>query len=230
MMLEVRNIISRYGPVTALNNAEFKLDGGEALALVGTNGAGKSTLVMSIAGHVIPDQGNILLAGEDITRVALHERAIRGIGLVPEGRRVFPDLTVRENLITGGYVLPRASENNRLEEVYDIFPRLFERANQLAGSLSGGEQQMLAFGRAIMLDPKVMLIDEISLGLMPSVINECYAVLEQLRARKIAIILVDQNSDAALAFADKAIWLESGHVKWQGIASDCPLLKESIVS
>ncbi len=226
-MLEARNITSRYGPVTALHNADFTLAGGEVLALVGTNGAGKSTLVMSIAGHVIPEQGNILLEGEDITRIAIHDRASRGIGLVPEGRRVFPDLTVKENLITGGYVLPRASENKRLEEVYDIFPRLFERANQLAGSLSGGEQQMLAFGRAIILNPKVILIDEISLGLMPSVIDECYAVLDQLRARKIAIILVDQNSDAALNFADQAIWLESGHVKWQGNAKDCPLIKGS---
>jgi branched-chain amino acid transport system ATP-binding protein len=228
MMLEAQNITSRYGPVTALHHADFSLMGGEVLALVGTNGAGKSTLVMSIAGHVIPEQGNILLEGEDITRIAIHDRASRGIGLVPEGRRVFPDLTVRENLITGGYVLPRTSEKERLEEVYDIFPRLFERAHQLAGSLSGGEQQMLAFGRAIMLNPKIMLIDEISLGLMPSVINECYAALEQLRARKIAIILVDQNSDASLDFADKAIWLESGHVKWQGKANDCPLINGSV--
>jgi branched-chain amino acid transport system ATP-binding protein len=110
----------------------------------------------------------------------------------------FPDLTVKENLITGGYVLPRSSEQQRLNDVYDIFPRLYERANQLAGSLSGGEQQMLAFGRAIMLNPKVMLIDEISLGLMPKVINECYAVLEKLREKNISIILVDQNSDAGI--------------------------------
>jgi len=228
-MLEVRNIISRYGPVTALYGVDFTLNGGEVLALVGTNGAGKSTLVMSIAGHVIPEQGQIYLEGEDITQIALHERAVRGIGLVPEGRRVFPDLTVKENLITGGYVLPRQSEKERLDGVYDIFPRLYERANQLAGSLSGGEQQMLAFGRAIMLNPKVMLIDEISLGLMPRVIHECYDVLERLRERQIAIILVDQNSDTSLGFADKAIWLESGHVKWQGEAKTCPLLQESIV-
>ena len=228
-MLKVHNIISRYGPVTALHGADFTLNGGEVLALVGTNGAGKSTLVMSIAGHVIPQQGQIYLEGEDITQIALHERAARGIGLVPEGRRVFPDLTVKENLITGGYVLPRQSEKERLDGVYDIFPRLYERAHQLAGSLSGGEQQMLAFGRAIMLNPKVMLIDEISLGLMPRVIMECYEVLEQLRQRQIAIILVDQNSDASLGFADKAIWLGSGHVKWQGKAKDCPLLQESVV-
>lgn len=229
-MLDVNNITCRYGPVTALHDADFTLEGGEVLALVGTNGAGKSTLVMSIAGHIIPEHGNIVLDGEDITNIPPYQRASRGIGLVPEGRRLFPDLTVKENLITGGYVLPRTSESQRLEHVFEIFPRLYERANQLAGSLSGGEQQMLAFGRAIMLKPRIMLIDEISLGLMPSVINECYAVLENLRSQNIAVILVDQNSDAALAFADKAIWLETGYVKWQGKAKHCPLLKESIVS
>lgn len=228
-MLDVQHMISRYGPVTALHDASFTLEGGEALALVGTNGAGKTTLVMSIAGHVIPESGHVILDNENITEIPSHIRARRGIGLVPEGRRVFPDLTVKENLITGGYVLPRSSEQQRLNDVYDIFPRLHERANQLAGSLSGGEQQMLAFGRAIMLNPKVMLIDEISLGLMPKVINECYAVLEKLREKNISIILVDQNSDAALSFANKAIWLESGHVKWQGLARDCPLSKGSAV-
>ena len=150
------------------------------------------------------------------------QRCMRGIGLVPEGRRIFPDLTVMENLVVGGYSRPRSEQTLNLDHVYDIFPRLHDRQKQLAGSLSGGEQQMLAFGRAMVARPRLMLVDELSLGLMPRVVDECYAALDKLVAAGIAVILVDQNSDAALAFCSSALILESGHMTWSGLAANAP--------
>lgn len=211
-MLQVTDLVCGYGDIIAIHQMDLALGNGGTLALVGPNGAGKTTLIMSLAGHVRPKSGSITFAGETITQMASNLRCRRGIGLVPEGRRIFPDLTVLENLVVGGYSRPRADEAESLASVYDVFPRLADRQTQLAGSLSGGEQQMLAFGRAMMSRPRLLLVDELSLGLMPKVVDECYVALGKLVETGIAVILVDQNSDAAIAFCDQSISLESGYM------------------
>ena len=221
-MLQVADLVCGYGDITAVHGISLTLGQGETMALVGPNGAGKTSFLMALAGHIQPQSGTITLDGETINTLAAAQRCMRGIGLVPEGRRIFPDLTVMENLVVGGYSRPRSEQTLNLDHVYYIFPRLHDRQKQLAGSLSGGEQQMLAFGRAMMARPRLMLVDELSLGLMPRVVDECYAALDKLVAAGIAVILVDQNSDAALAFCSSALILESGHMTWSGLAANAP--------
>lgn len=221
-MLEVTDLQAGYGEIIAIHHAGISLGEGETLALIGPNGAGKTTMIMTLAGHIRPAAGRIIFAGREITSLAPAQRCSQGIALVPEGRRIFPDLTVLENLVVGGYARPGSEQAANLAFVHDLFPRLHDRQKQLAGSLSGGEQQMLAFGRAMMARPRLLLVDELSLGLMPSVVDECYAALGQLVASGIAVILVDQNMDAALAFCSSALVLESGHVTWQGAAASMP--------
>ena len=205
-----------------LRDINYELGKGGTLALVGPNGAGKTTLLMSIAGHIIPKLGQVRLCGVDLVNTEPEKRSGLGVGLVPEGRRIFPDLSVFENLVVGGYSLPSNKQSENMARVVDIFPRLFDRKNQLAGSLSGGEQQMLAFGRAIMSDPNLMLVDELSLGLMPSVVDECYDALGKLVKKGIAVILVDQNSDAAMDFCSSSLILETGNQLWHGKSSAAP--------
>jgi len=217
-MLKVADLVCGYGDIIAIHKIDMALAKGGTLALTGPNGAGKTTLIMALAGHVTPKSGVIKFAGETITEMAANRRCQRGIALVPEGRRIFPDLTVLENLIVGGYSHPKADQADSLAFVYDVFPRLADRKTQLAGSLSGGEQQMLAFGRAMMARPRLLLVDELSLGLMPKVVDECYVALGKLVDSEIAVILVDQNSDSAIAFCDNFIALESGHVNQHTIA------------
>jgi branched-chain amino acid transport system ATP-binding protein len=202
-----------------LRDINFELGEGGTLALVGANGAGKTTLLMSIAGHVMPNSGQVRLSGVDLVDTEPEKRCGLGVGLVPEGRRIFPDLSVFENLVVGGYSRPSNQQAENMARVVDIFPRLFDRKDQLAGSLSGGEQQMLAFGRAMMSDPSLMLIDELSLGLMPSVVDECYDALGKLVKKGIAVILVDQNSDAAMDFCSSSLILETGNQVWLGKSS-----------
>ena len=192
-----------------LRDINFELEKRGTLALVGSNGAGKTTLLMSIAGHIIPKSGQVRLNGVDLVNKEPETRCGLGVGLVPEGRRIFPDLSVFENLVVGGYSRPSNNQSESMARVFEVFPRLFDRKNQLAGSLSGGEQQMLAFGRAMMSNPNLLLVDELSLGLMPSVVDECYNALEKL-VKNIAVI-VDQNSDAADAFS-----FETGDQLWLG--------------
>jgi branched-chain amino acid transport system ATP-binding protein len=221
-MIEVKNLLCRYGDITAIRDINFTLEKGETLALVGPNGAGKTTLLMALAGHVQCQSGEIDFNGTKITDAEVVTRCLSGIGLVPEGRRIFPDLTVLENLEVGGYTRPKSEQPENLQNVFDIFPRLKDRQKQLAGSLSGGEQQMLAFGRAMMSRPRLMLVDELSLGLMPSVVDECYEALKKLQSEGIAIILVDQNSDASMAFCSSALIMESGYQIWYGASDKAP--------
>lgn len=221
-MIEVKNLLCRYGDITAIRDINFILKKGETLALVGPNGAGKTTLLMALAGHVQCQSGEIDFDGTKITDAEVVTRCLSGIGIVPEGRRIFPDLTVLENLEVGGYTRPKSEQPENLQNVFDIFPRLKDRHKQLAGSLSGGEQQMLAFGRAMMSRPRLMLVDELSLGLMPSVVDECYEALKKLQSEGIAIILVDQNSDASMAFCSSTLIMESGYQIWYGASDKAP--------
>jgi len=191
---------------------------GEITALLGANGAGKSSTIMCVAGHVTLQKGQILYEGEEISRYTPMQRVSAGIGLVPEGRRLFAELTVRENLVVGGYCRDKALMTGNIEKVLDMFPRLGERLQQQAGSLSGGEQQMLAIGRALMSKPKLLLIDELSLGLMPKMIDICYTAIDDLKAQGMAILLVEQSTQRALEVAETVVVLESGQEVWKGTA------------
>ena len=218
-MLQIKDLCCGYGDVAVLRDINFELEEGGTLALVGPNGAGKTTLLMSIAGHIVPKSGQVRLNGFDLLNKEPETRCGLGLGLVPEGRRIFPDLSVFENLVVGGYSRPSNTQSESMARVFEVFPRLFDRKNQLAGSLSGGEQQMLAFGRAMMSNPNLLLVDELSLGLMPSVVDECYNALENLVKKGIAVILVDQNIDAAMDFCSSSLILESGNQVWHGESS-----------
>ncbi len=223
-MLQIEGLCCGYGDMTVIRDINFELQEGETLALVGSNGAGKTTLLMSVAGHIIPKSGQVRLNGVDLVNKEPETRCGLGVGLVPEGRRIFPDLSVFENLVVGGYSRPSNNQSESMARVFEVFPRLFDRKNQLAGSLSGGEQQMLAFGRAMMSKPNLLLVDELSLGLMPSVVDECYNALGKLVKKGIAVILVDQNSDAAIDFCSSTLILETGNQFWHGKSSAAPKL------
>jgi branched-chain amino acid transport system ATP-binding protein len=215
-MLEVATITCGYGDIIAVNDLSFKVEAGEILGLIGANGAGKTTTILALAGLIPLRAGTITLGGRDISAVPVHSRVDHGIALVPEGRRVFADLTVDENLTVGGTRLGgKALERNRTG-VFETFPRLAERRRQLAGSLSGGEQQMLAIGRAVMAGPSVLLVDELSLGLMPIAVDECYRVLRGLQADGLAILLVEQSTERVLHAANRIAVLESGRLAWTG--------------
>ena len=217
-MLCLESLSCGYGPMRAVHELNLEALSGEITALLGANGAGKSSTIMCIAGHVEIHAGKILYEGHDISSHAPMARVAAGIGLVPEGRRLFAGLTVRENLVVGGYCRPKTQTAPNLESVLAIFPRLGERLEQQAGSLSGGEQQMLAIGRALMSQPRMLLIDELSLGLMPKMIDICYAAIDALKSRGLAIVLVEQSTQRALDVADSVIVLESGKEVWKGTA------------
>jgi len=217
-MLEVNNLTAGYGDIIAVRDFSFSVDAGQTLSIMGANGAGKSSTLMALMGLTEQKSGSISIDGEDITRAPVERRISRGIAIVPEGRRIFSDLTVRENLIVGGHVVDKKTMAAGVERVYRYFSRLGERSGQLAGSLSGGEQQMLAMGRALISEPKLLIIDELSLGLMPTVIRECYGVIEQLLQDGVAVILVEQNAERALKIADNVCILEAGNLIWSGTA------------
>jgi branched-chain amino acid transport system ATP-binding protein len=209
-MLELKDFGCGYGLVRAVHELDLRAEAGQITALLGPNGAGKSSTLMAIAGHVEVQAGQVLLEGEDIGRLPAVERTRRGIAIVPEGRRIFPDLSVAENLLVGGYTKSRAED-----EVYKLFPRLAERRRQQAGLLSGGEQQMLAIGRALMARPRLMLVDELSLGLMPAMVELCFRALLELKRQGLAILLVEQNTHRALAAADRVVVLVSGRKAYE---------------
>ncbi|GMV46714.1 MAG: ABC transporter ATP-binding protein [Pseudomonadota bacterium] len=219
-MLELAELSCGYGEVVAVQRLTLRLEPGRMLALIGPNGAGKSSTLAAVAGHVKLFGGALRYEGESLERLTPGERAARGIAWVPEGRRLFGDLTVRENLTVGGYVRPRRAEAANLERVVTLFPRVGERLRQLAGSLSGGEQQMVAIGRALMAEPRLLMIDELSLGLMPKAVMQIYAALARLRAEGLAILLVEQNTRHALGAADSAVIVESGRDVWSGSAAE----------
>ncbi|MEM7171625.1 MAG: ABC transporter ATP-binding protein [Pseudomonadota bacterium] len=219
-MLEVKRLSCAYGDIMAVEEVSFTVGRGEILGLIGANGAGKTTTIMALAGLIRPVAGRVILEGKDITSVPAHLRAMCGIALVPEGRRVFADLTVDENLTIGGIRLDKKADQRNRERVFQAFHRLSERRSQLAGSLSGGEQQMLALGRAMMAEPSVLLVDELSLGLMPIAIDECYRVLRHLRSEGFSILLVEQSTERVIDSSDRLAILDTGRLAWTGTGAE----------
>ena len=218
-LLELQHFSCGYGEMIAVRDLSFTVDAGQILALLGPNGAGKTSTIMAIMGHVQIKTGSLVVADADITRLPALRRPELGIALVPEGRRLFSDLTVAENLTVGGYSHTRADEKRNLAKVLELFPRLAERRTQLAASLSGGEQQMLAIGRALMSGPKLLLVDELSLGLMPKMVDLCIGALQKLnREEGLAIVLVEQNTARALEIAHQVSVLASGRSVFTGSA------------
>lgn len=217
-MLQLEGLGCGYGMFQAVHGLSLELRPGTITGLVGANGAGKSSTLMCIAGHVPLTQGALRFDGIDIGALGPRERVKLGIAISPEGRRLFKDLSVEDNLRVGGLVQPASHYRSDRDKVLALFPRLGERLNSLAGNLSGGEQQMLAIGRALMTRPRLLMIDEISLGLMPKVIDLCYRALEQLRGDGLTILVVEQNTDRVLRVADELCVLESGRSVWQGPA------------
>jgi branched-chain amino acid transport system ATP-binding protein len=212
-MLEIKDLYVSYGMMEVLHGVSVKVEDKELVSIIGPNGAGKTTLIKTVMGLVKPTSGSIIYDGQDITHVPAHKRAGMGIGYVPEGRRVFGKLTVDENLRMGAYELKdKAQIAKNIEMVYGIFPRLGERSRQLASTMSGGEQQMLAIARALMLNPKMLLIDEVSMGLMPIMVNTCFDVIKQLNDEGITVLVVEQNANKALKIADRGYVLETGNI------------------
>jgi branched-chain amino acid transport system ATP-binding protein len=221
VLLEVQAVSAGYGAVQAIKDVSLSVQPGEAVAVVGANGAGKSTTLKAISGLVRLKSGQVLFEGRGLGGQPAYRIAELGIAHVPEGRRVFPDLTVRENLNMGGYsTSARASRGARMEQVLELFPRLRERASQRAGTLSGGEQQMLAIGRGLMLGPKLIMLDEPSLGLAPIMVEAAYEGIAKIHREGVAVLLVEQNLHLALEFADRGYLLENGRVVLAGSASE----------
>ena len=212
-MLEVKKLEVSYGEFLALRGVSFTVQEGELVTIIGANGAGKSTILRAIMGLVKCRKGEILFQREDITSTPSHQRASLGISLVPEGRKIFPDLTVAENLIMGAYIQEDSKAiQARMEEAFVLFPVLKERRNQVGKTLSGGEQQMLAIARSLMSSPRVILMDEVSLGLMPIYVEETFKVIKNLHQQGVTILLVEQNARKALAAADRGYVLETGEI------------------
>jgi branched-chain amino acid transport system ATP-binding protein len=211
-LLEVAGIRTRYGAIEALKGVSLTVDAGEVVTLIGANGAGKSTALRSISGLTPAATGTITFDGEDITRVPPDEIVTRGIALSPEGRRCFPRMTVRENLELGAYRRRGPGVTQDLERVFTLFPRLKERAGQKAGTMSGGEQQMLAIGRAMMASPRLLLLDEPSLGIAPILVQRIYETIIEIHRLGVAILLVEQNANRALEAAGRGYVLETGRV------------------
>ncbi len=229
-ILKVENLTVYYGKIRALSNISLEVDEGDVVAVIGRNGAGKTTLLKSIIGLVKPQTGDISFSGENITSKPPWVRASLGIGYVPEGRRLFPYLTVQENLIMGAYTIKdKKKVYENLEKVYEIFPRLKERRKQLAKTLSGGEGEMLAIGRGLMSNAKLLLMDEPSFGLAPIIIEDVYNTIEKLKAAGITILLVEQNAKKALEVADKCYVLDQGEIVYEAdakTAANDPAIKK----
>ncbi len=220
-MLSVENVEVYYGVINAIKGVSFEVNEGEIIALIGSNGAGKTTILHTITGLISPKSGNIIFENTDITKVPAHKIVGMGMAHVPEGRRIFQQLSVYENLKLGAFLLndKKIIENN-LKYVYDHFPRLKERKHQIAGTLSGGEQQMLAMGRAIMSNPKIILMDEPSMGLSPILVSEIFQIIKEVSDDGTTVLLVEQNAKKALSIADRAYVLETGKIALSGNASE----------
>ncbi len=216
MMLELRKLNAHYGRSQVLYDISIEVKDGKFVTIIGANGAGKSTLMKVIMGLAPVSSGSLLFKGKEIGKANAWDRAGMKIAYVPEGRRVFGELTVAENLRIGGWTEPPADLPRRVEKVVSIFPRLGERMHQAARTMSGGEQQMLAIGRALMLEPELLLVDEISMGLMPILVNRCFEVLKQLNETGTTILLVEQNARKALGAADRGYVLETGRIVLAG--------------
>jgi branched-chain amino acid transport system ATP-binding protein len=218
-MLEVKDLHVHYGVIEAIKGISFEVNKGEVIALIGANGAGKTTTLHTVTGLLSPSKGQIFFEGKDITKIPGHKIVSLGMAHVPEGRRVFAQLSVYENLLMGAYTRKDKEEiQNTLRMVYDRFPRLEERKGQLAGTLSGGEQQMLAMGRALMSHPSIILMDEPSMGLSPIFVNEIFDIIQQVSKSGTTVLLVEQNAKKALSIADRAYVLETGKIVLDGDA------------
>ena len=218
-MLKIDELKVSYGGIEAVKGITFEVPDGKIVTLIGANGAGKSTTLRAIAGLVKPAHGRIHLQGEDITALSPDRIVSKGITLVPEGRHVFPDLTVLENLKIGAYLRTDSLEDD-IRWVYDLFPRLKERSWQAAGTLSGGEQQMLAVGRALMSRPKLMMLDEPSLGLAPLVVQDIFSIIREINRQGVTVLLIEQNANMALKIADLAYVLETGRITMSGTGAE----------
>lgn len=220
-MLEIKDLEVYYGMIQAIKGVSFDVNEGEVIALIGANGAGKTTILHTITGLLNAQKGSVWFEGKDITKVPAHKIVSMGMAHVPEGRRVFANLTVLQNLKMGAYTRKDKTEiEQTLDSIYKRFPRLMERQNQLAGTLSGGEQQMLAMGRALMSHPKIILMDEPSMGLSPIFVNEIFDIIKSVSASGTTVLLVEQNAKKALSIADRAYVLETGKIVLSGKASD----------
>lgn len=220
-ILEVKDLQVHYGAIHALRGISIEVPAGQVVALIGANGAGKTTTLRAVSKMLRPSAGSVSLLGEDVTRLASHELVARGMAHAPEGRGIFLNLTVRENLDLGAYLrTDRAGVEEDLEKAFKLFPILAERRQQLSGTLSGGEQQMLAVARALMSRPKLLLLDEPSLGLAPQVVEKIFAVLREVNAAGVALLLVEQNAHKALQLAHRAYVLETGGIVMQGTGKE----------
>jgi branched-chain amino acid transport system ATP-binding protein len=230
-MLELKGVISGYGAIEALKGIDLRIDKGEIVTLIGANGAGKSTTLRSITGLVVPTAGEIVFEGTTLNGTPTHRITAMGISMVPEGRAIFANLTVLENLEMGAYLQTNKAKNAaELERVYTLFPRLKERHKQLGGTLSGGEQQMLAIGRALMARPRLLLLDEPSLGLAPLLVHTIFGAIDAINKEGTTILLVEQNANAALKHSHRAYVLETGTIVMEGPSSELaadPRVKEA---
>ena len=220
-MLKIENLVVKYGMIEALKGISFEVNDGEIVTLIGANGAGKTTTLQTISGLLSPTSGSIMLNDQDLTKIPSHKIVSLGLAQVPEGRRVFANQTVEENLKLGAYSMKDKAEiAEGLDNAYDLFPRLKERRNQLAGTLSGGEQQMLAMGRALMTSPKIMLMDEPSMGLSPLLVKEIFRIIKDINERGTTVLLVEQNAKMALGIADRAYVIETGKITLEGTGEE----------
>lgn len=216
MLLEIENLNTFYGHLHALWDVDIQVEKGSIVALIGSNGAGKSTLLKSIAGTVRPRSGKIVYNGEDLCGLPANRIVTRGITLSPEGRQIFPRMTIRENLLMGGYTRKQNSLGPSFDRVFELFPILKERINQQAGTLSGGEQQMLAIGRALMCSPDMLMLDEPSLGLSPILTETIFGLIQEIKRQGVTILLIEQNAFGALSIADRGYVLENGRITLEG--------------
>jgi branched-chain amino acid transport system ATP-binding protein len=230
-LLEFRGVDTHYGDLPVLKSVDYRIDPGEIVCLLGSNGAGKSTTMKTIMGVVLPSRGDILFEGKSIARVSVAERVRRGIAPVLEARRLFPRMTVYENLEMGAYIRPRGPQfEEDLERVFTLFPRVKERLRQLAGTLSGGEQQMVAIGRALMARPKLLCMDEPSMGLAPVFVEQVFDIIQTINRQGTTIFMVEQNANMALSIAHRAYVLQTGQVVLSGAADELrrnPMIREA---
>jgi branched-chain amino acid transport system ATP-binding protein len=219
-LLELEGINTFYGPIHILQDSNLVVREGELVCLLGGNASGKSTTLKTILGLVRPRTGTVRLAGEDVTRMPTAHRIRRGLAIVPENRRLFGPMTVFQNLEMGAYLRPRADLKDEFERVYSLFPLLYERRSQLAGTLSGGEQQMVAMGRALMSKPRLLLMDEPSMGLAPILVEKSFEIIEQVNDSGVAMLVVEQNANVSLSIADRGYVLSTGRVVLEGTAGE----------
>ncbi|NEN06705.1 ABC transporter ATP-binding protein [Diaminobutyricibacter tongyongensis] len=230
-LLELKNVSVAYGRIEAIHDMSFSVDQGEIVSLIGANGAGKSTTMKTISGILNPSKGSLMFDGEDITKMKAHIRVVRGISQAPEGRGIFPGMTVMENLDMGAFGRKdRSGMQADFDRVFALFPRLAERRTQVGGTMSGGEQQMLAIGRALMSAPRLLLLDEPSMGLAPQFIKQIFSIITEINQQGTTILLVEQNANQALARANRGFVLETGSITHSGTGKELlanPAIKEA---